>query len=67
MYFHSLIRKQLRLSNLPVDPPLVGAWGLPPLSITVGGEVEKPIRRNRPPLPVIIRQLPHWITRVVAR
>ena len=41
---------QLRLSNLSADRPLVEAWGLPPLSTTVGGEVEKPVRRNRPPL-----------------
>ena len=48
VYFHSLIRTQLRLSNLSADRPLVEAWGLPPSSTTVGGEVEKPVGRNRP-------------------
>ena len=40
---------QLRLSNLFADRLLVKAWGLPPLGATVGGEVEKPVGRNRPP------------------
>ena len=40
---------QLRLSNLSADCPLVEAWDLPPSSTTVGGEVEKPVGRNRPP------------------
>ena len=31
------------------DCPLVEAWGLPPSNTTVDGEVEKPVRRNRPP------------------
>ena len=47
-YFYSLIRSQLRLSNLSIDCSLVEVWNLPPLSIMVGGEVKKPIRRNRP-------------------
>ena len=34
---------QLRLSNLSADRQLAKAWGLPPLSITVGGEIEKPV------------------------
>ena len=49
MYSHSLIRTQLRLSNLSADRSLVEVWGLPSLSTTVGGEVEKPVGRNRPP------------------
>ena len=49
VYSHSLIRTQLRLSNLSADRPLVEAWGLPYLSTTVGGEVGKPVRRNRSP------------------
>ena len=48
VYSHSLIRTQLRLSNLFADCPLVKAWGLPPLGATVGGEVEKPVGRNWP-------------------
>ena len=44
--FHSLIRTQLRLSNLFADCPLVEVKSLPLLSTTVGGEVEKPVRRN---------------------
>ena len=31
---------------LSIDCPLVEAWGLLSLSTTVGGEVEKSIRRN---------------------
>ena len=50
MYFYSLIYRQLRLSNLSADRPFVEAWGLPPSSITVGGEVEKPVGRNLSPL-----------------
>ena len=49
MYSHLLIRTQLRLSNLSADRPLVEAWGLPPLSTTVDGVVEKPVGRNWPP------------------
>ena len=37
------------LSNLSADCLLVKAWGLPLLSTTVGGEVEKPVRCNWPP------------------
>ena len=67
VYFYSLIRTQLRLSNLFADCSLDEAWGLPALSIIVGGEIEKPVRRNRP-FPLVIRsQLPHKIARVVAR
>ena len=29
------------------DRPLAEAWDLPPSSTTVGGEVEKPVGRNR--------------------
>ena len=49
MYSYSLIRTQLRLSNLSADRQLVEAWGLSPSSTTVSGEVEKPVGRNRPP------------------
>ena len=49
VYSYSLIRTQLRLSNLSADRLLVEAWGLPPLSTTVGGEVEEPVGRNRSP------------------
>ena len=58
---------QLRLSNLSADCPLVKVWDLLPLSTTVGGEVEKPVGRNQPPLFMIRRQLLHWIARVIAR
>ena len=67
VYSHSLIRTQLRLSNLFADRPHVKAWGLPLLSVTIGGEVEKPVRRNQPLLFVMRRQLFYWIARVVAR
>ena len=67
MYFHSLIGTQLRLSNLSADCSLVKAWVLPPLGVTVSGEVEKPVGRNGPPPFVIKRQLFHWIARVVTR
>ena len=67
MYFHSLIRKQLRLSNLFADHSLVKTWGLSPLNTTVGSEVEKPVERNRPPSFVMRRQLFYWIARVMAR
>ena len=53
VYFHLLIRTQLRLSNLSVNCPFIKVWGLPSLSITVGSEVEKPIRRNQLPSLVI--------------
>ena len=68
VYSHSLIHMQLRLSNLSADPLLVEAWGLPPLSTVVGGEVKKPVERNRPlPLVKIRRQLCHWILKIMAR
>ena len=46
MYFHSLIYMQLRFSNRSADCSLVEAWGLPPLSTTIGGEIEKPVGHN---------------------
>ena len=52
MYFHSLIRTQLRFSNLSTDHLLVEAWGLPPLSTAVGGDIKKPVGRNCP-LPLV--------------
>ena len=50
---------QLRLSNLSADCLLVKAWGLLLLRTMVGGEVEKPVGRNCPPLFVMRRQLFH--------
>ena len=50
---------QLGLSKIFIDYQLVEAWGLPPLSTTVGDEVEKPVRRNWFFSFVIKRQLPH--------
>ena len=50
MYSHSLIFTQLRFPNLSVNRPLDEAWGLPPLSTIVGGEVKKSVGRNWPPL-----------------
>ena len=47
MYSNSLIRMQLRLSNLSADRLLAKAWGLPSLGVMVDGEVEKPVGRNR--------------------
>ena len=47
VYFHSLIRMQHRLSKLFSNHPLVKAWGLPLLSITIGGEIEKSMGRNQ--------------------
>ena len=67
MYSHSLIRTQLKLSDLSIDCSLVEAWGLPPLSTMVGGKDKKPIGCNWPLLFVIRRQLFHWIPRVMAR
>ena len=59
VYFHSLIYTQLRLFNLSADCLLVEVWGLPPLSTTVSGEVEKPVRHNQFPPLVIRHQLPY--------
>ena len=67
MYSHLLIRTQLRLSNLSVDCPLIKAWGLPPLSATVGDEFEKLVRRNWLPPLVMRYQLFYCIARVMAR
>ena len=67
VYSHSLIRMQLRLSNLSADRPLAKAWGLPLLGAMVDGEVEKPVGRNRPPPLVMRRQLLYWIARIVTR
>ena len=50
MNSHLLIYTQFRFFNLPADCLLLEAWGLSLLSTTVGGEVEKPIRRNQSPL-----------------
>ena len=47
-YSYLLIYMQFKLSNLSTDCPLVEAWGLPSLSTTVDGEVEKLVRRNWP-------------------
>ena len=58
---------QLRLSNLYADHPFVKVWGLLPLSTTVGGKVEKPVKYNWPPPFVIRRQLCHWIARIMVR
>ena len=67
VYSYSLIRIQLRLSNLFIDCPLVKVWGLPPLKITVCGEVEKLVGRNRLPPLMMKRQLLHWIAKVMAK
>ena len=67
VYFHSLIRTQLRLSNLSADRSLVKVWGLSPLGAIVGGEVEKPVGCNWPSPRVMKCQLLHWIARITAR
>ena len=67
VYFYSLIRMQLKLSNLSADCPLIKAWGLLPLGAMIGGEVEKPIGCNWLFPLVMRRQLFHWIARVWAK
>ena len=49
VYSYSFIRMELRLFNLSTDCLLVKVWDLLPLGVTVGGEVEKPVRRSWPP------------------
>ena len=54
------------LSNVSADCLLIEMWGLPSLSTTIGGEVEKPVGLNQSPpfvknVNFLIESLGYWL------